>query len=249
MARNFDGRLPRQSDIPLHTLLRRRYADTQCVGNGAWELLLEGLAPWFQDASGALARANPAPIEDALMEFLASLRPLRNRRRPRRLYVAFRQADIVDAKRLSHLGNVHGMANWLDAHDELRFQPGMEGNPLQEVLSVAAMEMGLLNASHVVVVPAPGPEGASGYLLGRAREHAALVRSTAVWSDEPLDWARRASLVPVLQNERALSRWLDGLPVHAGPQGLGRTEGRALRVGLSRRGSNEEGRSQQALRG
>ncbi|MCK7592494.1 hypothetical protein [Pseudomarimonas salicorniae] len=241
MPRNFDGRLPRQPESPLHNLWHRRYADTQCVGNGAWELLLEALKPWFSSEGLLTARANPAPIEDALMEFLASLRPLRNRRRPRRLYVAYRQADILDAKRIASLGNTSGMAFWLDAHDELRFLPGMEANPLQEVLSVAAMEMGLLNASHVVIVHSPGPEGVSGYLLGRAREHAALVRSTALWSDEPLDWARRASLVPMLDSERALGRWLDGLPPQAG-----RGESRVLRAALTRRGGQEPAPTLQA---
>lgn len=238
MARNFDGRLPRQSDLSLHTQWRTRYAGTQCVGNGAWELLLEALQPCFSAEGLQSARGNPAPIEDALMEFLASLRPLRNRRRPRRVYVAYRQADIVDAKRVAQLGNTHAMAYWMDAHDELRFLPGMEGNPVQEVLSVAAMEMGLLNASHVVVVHSPGPEGISGYLLGRAREHTALVRSTALWSDEPLDWARRASLVPMLQDERALSRWLDGLPESLP---TARDEPRVVRTGMSRRQPVEAG--------
>jgi hypothetical protein len=237
MPRNFDGRLPRQSDSSLYAHWLTRYAGTQCVGNGAWELLLEALQPWFSAEGLMTARANPAPIEDALMDFLAGLRPLRNRRRPRRLYVAYRQADIIDAKRIGLAGNSGGMAYWLDAHDELRFLPGMEANPLQEVLSVAAMEMGLLNASHLVVVHSPGPEGISGYLMGRAREHAALVRSTALWSDEPLDWARRTSLVPMLQNERALGRWLEGLPPQ--PAASPERDTRRVRPALGRRSGNE----------
>ena len=239
MPRNFDGRLPRRAEPSLHALWLSRYADTQCVGNGAWELLLEALEPWFTAEGLITARANPAPIEDALMDFLASLRSLRNRRRPRRLYVAYRQADILDAKRIGSLSLTCGMAYWLDAHDELRFLPGMEGNPLQEVLSVAAMEMGLLNASHVVVVHAPGPEAISGYLLGRAREHAALVRSTALWSDQPLDWARRATLVPMLQDDRSLGRWLNGLSPQLTSQDASHGEPRAVSTTLGRRAAKE----------
>lgn len=247
MARNFDGRLARHTETPLFELWRSRYADTQCVGNAAWELLLDAVKPWFAGSSVAALRPDPAPIESALMEFLAVLRPLRNRRRPRRLYVAYRQADIVDAKRLGHLGNAQGVASWLDAHDELRFQPGMEGNPLQEVLSIAAIEMGLLNASHLVVVHAPQPEGSTGYLLGRAREHAALSGATALWSDEPMDWSRRGSLVPLLQSERMLARWLEGLPLQPSARNGERSDARLLRPGIARPAADESRRPLRAL--
>lgn len=210
MPRNFDGRLPRHPTPSLYAEWTARYRDTQCVGNGAWELLLESLQPWLGAEGLRAARSHPGPIEDALMAFLCSLRPLRNRRRPRRLYVAYRQADILDARRVAEHANRQGLAWWLDAHDELRFLPGIEANPVQEVLALAAMEMGLLNASHALIVHAPGPENVSGYLLGRAREHGALLRSTALWSAQPSDWARQGSLVPVLQDEYVLADWIDG---------------------------------------
>jgi hypothetical protein len=214
MPRNYDGRLARHPSPSLHAEWTTRYRATQCVGNGAWELLLECLRPWLCAEGLRAARSDPAPIEDALMTFLGSLRPLRNRRRPRRLFVAYRQADILEARRVAEHASRPGFAWWLDAHDELRFLPGMEGNPVQEVLALAAMEMGLLNASHALIVHAPGPECISGYLLGRAREHGALVRSTALWRGQSADSPRQASLVPMLQHAGELTDWLEGRTAH-----------------------------------
>lgn len=246
MARTFDGRLPHQTALPLYPLLRDRYAATQCVGNGAWVLLLEALAPFLEAGGRAPSPIRAALIEDALMAFLAMVRPQRTRRRPRRLYIAFRQADIDDARRLAHLGSVHGMASWLDAYDAPRLLPGLKNRLVQDVLSIAAAEMGLLNASHVLVLPAPGLEGASGYLLGRARDHAALVRSTALWSARPLDWAHHASLVPLLQTEHSLSCWLDGLPAQPDAPVPVEQRSRAQRVGMARRSGGYDGFRQRA---
>ena len=157
MARNFDWRQVRSPQAGLFERWLYRYADTQCVGAQAWMRLVESLAAQFPLDDGPAPPGRQRVQEQRLAGFLNTLRSLRKRRRPRRLYIAYHQADIVEAKRLAHLANTLGMAYWLDAYDSLRHEPGMPQQALAGTLTAASIEMGLLNCSHAVVVArAPG---------------------------------------------------------------------------------------------
>jgi hypothetical protein len=214
MARNFDWRTARTSEAPLFERWLYRYADTQCVGAQAWMRLLESLNPQFPREGAPLAGGRQRLQEPRLAAYLNTLRSLRKRRRPRRLFIAYHQADIVEAKRLAHLANMLGMAYWLEAYDSLRLEPGLQDQALAGTLTAAAIEMGLLNCSHAVVV-ARAPLGGvdwGAYQVARAREHVRLAGCHAYWLDHQDGGFDLAGLTELLHGEAALWRWLQGQP-------------------------------------
>lgn len=214
MARNFDWRQVRSPRAGLFERWLYRYADTQCVGAQAWMRLVESLAAQFPLDEGPAPAGRQRVQEQRLAGFLNTLRSLRKRRRPRRLYIAYHQADIVEAKRLAHLANTLGMAYWLDAYDSLRHEPGMPQQALAGTLTAASIEMGLLNCSHAVVVarvPGSGIDWGA-YQVARAREHVRLAGGHALWLDSHDTGFDLAGLSEVLHGDQALWRWLHGQP-------------------------------------
>lgn len=214
MARNFDWRLARSPDAGLFERWLYRYADTQCVGAQAWMRLIESLGAQFPANEGPAAAGRQRGQELRLAGFLNTLRSLRKRRRPRRLYIAYHQADAVEAKRLAHLANSLGMAFWLDAFDSLRLEPAQPPQSLIGTLTAASIEMGLLNCSHAVVVARAPRHGIDwgAYQVGRAREHVRLAGGHALWLEPHDGGFDLAGLTEVLHGDAAISRWLQGQP-------------------------------------
>ncbi|MBD8526337.1 hypothetical protein [Pseudomarimonas arenosa] len=215
MARDFDWRcLARQETQGLQGW-RDRYDDVQRVGQQEWWLLIDGLRSLEeQDRALSAHDSPPAASIDAhrqrlLSEFFAATRKLRSRRKPRRLYLAHSRRRLGAAVTCANLTHDLRFAFWLDAFEAPQLDQGACSAGLAKVLSAAALEMALLNCSHILLLDSLALDGAEwgGYLRARGMEHLPLEQRLRRMAESELGGSEQAegAAEAALRN---LSNWL-----------------------------------------
>ena len=189
MARDFDWRgSAREGQYGLQGW-RNRYDGVQRVGQLEWWMLIDGLrALEEQDRALSAHDSPPAAAIDAhrqrlLAEFYATTRKLRSRRKPKRLYVAHGRDHAAAALACAQLAHRQRFAYWLESFDAPRTDLPDMPDGLAKVLSAAALEMALLNASHVLMLDGSTADSVewAGYLRARGMEHLPLEQRLQRW--------------------------------------------------------------------
>ena len=129
--------------------LRRRFADS-ANGFRAWTDLVD-------EIERLAGRGDPPEAyRRAFDDFMKAVEPLRTQRRECRVFISHRspKPDVDYARRVAWLANRQGCGYWLDVEDPAlhRANGSLLGSPARDVLIAAIIEMGLLNASHVLAV-------------------------------------------------------------------------------------------------
>jgi hypothetical protein len=91
-----------------------------------------------------------------------------------RVFVSDRRVDVGIAERIAKLATYSGYGYWLDVHDpRLIYATGAAiPSPIKDVLIAAIIEMGLLNASHLIAAMTRNSAGYKWipYEFGRAKQ-------------------------------------------------------------------------------
>lgn len=215
MARDFDWRsLARQETQGLQGW-RDRYDAVQRVGQQEWWLLIDGLrALQEQDRALSAHDSPPAASIDAhrqrlLSEFFAATRKLRSRRKPKRLYLAHSRRRLGAAVSCANFTHDLRFAFWLDAFEAPQIETTDCSAGLAKVLSAAALEMGLLNCSHVLLLDSLALDTAewAGYLRARGMEHLPLEQRLRRLAESEIGSGQQAEADAEMAM-RNLSLWL-----------------------------------------
>lgn len=166
-----------------------------------------GSIPWRQQASVSPRdfRALATRMMDERQKMAAPTRPC--------LFVSHRQVDVKPALRIAYLACQQGFEYWLDILD-----PTLTGivAPTAEqtaTATAAAIEMALLNSSHVVAVMTLNTKGSEWvpYEYGRVKAPVAASPQAACWIDKTLTGSTLPYylyLGPRLQSESEINQWL-----------------------------------------
>lgn len=187
------------------------------LGLSAWRSFVatveEGLDR-DQDQQGATAR-----LREAFDGFLGSL-PAKPRPHPCRVFISHRMAqpDEDYARRIAWIADQKGFGFWLDVLDPTlrHLNRSAIAPPVRDLLVAAAIEIGLLNSTHVLAVMTANSAGSKWipYEYGRAKSRRLVSRQAAIWADPtnlvaPLSYGEYVSLGAILQAEREIETWLD----------------------------------------
>jgi AcrR family transcriptional regulator len=162
--------------------LERRFPD-DAIGRREWQRLVE-------DIAGLGPAAAPERHREMLERFLGRLRGSalvqRLRRPPQcRVFVSHRMVDVAVAEQIAWLAHRQGLGYWLDVHDPQLRQANASPlpSPAQEILIAAIIEMGLLNATHVIAAMTINAAGSKWipYEYGRAKDATLHSAQAAVW--------------------------------------------------------------------
>lgn len=215
MARDFDWRSSARQDMQGLQGWRDRYDSVQRVGQQEWWLLIDGLRALEEQDRALSAHASPpaasidADRQRLLSEFFAATRKLRSRRKPKRLYLAHSRRRLGAAVSCANLTHELRFAFWLDAFEAPQFDGDQCSAGLAKVLAAAALEMGLLNCSHVLLLDSINLEAAewSGYLRARGMEHLPLEQRLRRLSESEVGGGEQAESDAEVAM-RNLSSWL-----------------------------------------
>jgi hypothetical protein len=135
-----------------------------------------------------------------------------------RVFVSHRGTtrDTAFAERIAFLAVSAGYEYWLDIHDPalsfLNNGPPIQ-SPAREVLIAAIIEIGLLNASHVIAVLTDQSAGSQWipYEFGRAKQRLIFASRSATWLEPTLQMKTCGEyiyLAAMNQNENDIDQWL-----------------------------------------
>lgn len=135
-----------------------------------------------------------------------------------RVFVSHRGTarDTAFAERIAFLAVNAGYEYWLDIHDPtlhfINTSPLIQ-SPTRDVLIAAIIEMGLLNASHVIAVMTDDSAGSKWipYEFGRAKQRLIVSSRSAIWLEPTMQASACGEYVHLgvmNGNETDIKRWL-----------------------------------------
>jgi len=184
-----------------------RFPD-KSIGLDAWKLLVD-----------TIAQSRPlsdVQCEQALDKFLQRAIAAAASRRECRVFISHRQADVAFAERIAYLASTARYGYWLDVHNPTLKAAGGRADipsPQKEFLLAAIIEIGLLNASHVIAAITPHSPGSKWipYELGRATDRLLRPSNSAVWLHPHAtdgDYGEYILLGTITKSEGDISTWL-----------------------------------------
>ena len=189
--------------------LERRFVDSS-IGWPEWNRLVRDLS----NLGGPSPTDCQAVFDVFLQRAAAAQAPS-----PRecRVFVSHRGTprDTAFAERIAFLATRAGYEYWLDIHEPtLRFtnkDPAIQ-SPARDVLIAAIIEMGLLNASHVIAVMTDESAGSKWipYEFGRAKQRLIFSSCSATWLEPTMltTCGEYVHLGVMNGNENDIDEWL-----------------------------------------
>jgi hypothetical protein len=181
---------------------------------------LPGYGPWRQ-----LVAEISRPPESYGGAFDAFLANLDNEPRPDPptccLFVSHRRSDVKDALRIASRATLAGYEYWLDIHDPtlIWLNGAAIPSPAKDILLAVAIEIGLLNSTHVIAMHTQhsiGPQHTIlskwiPYELGRAKARRIRSEQAACWFDQqtqPSACGEYVYLVVHTRTDPEIDHWL-----------------------------------------
>lgn len=152
------------------------------------------------------------PPEEALFHIVEQRRHCVRPPRPR-VFVSHRQSDVGLAKQIAYEVCTEGFEFWLDVFDP-NLAAAMNAPPPVRSYAVAiAIEMGLLNSTHVIAVMTKNIAGSQWvpYEYGRVKDPTPVALQAASWIDFSFPTAKFPEyllLGPELKSKAQLDAWL-----------------------------------------
>jgi hypothetical protein len=188
----------------------------QTIGRLAWQQLVDQLAV-------RAAGFSPAALRQIFEQFLQQAgapTPVPVWRQCR-VFVSHRRSDVKLAERIAWLATQAGYGYWLDVHDPVLSYMGTQGqaipSPIRDVLIAAIIEIGLLNASHVIAVMSAQSAGSKWipYEFGRAKDRRMHSPNAASWIHPGVtlaDCGEYVQLAEITSTENEILGWLNATP-------------------------------------
>ena len=183
------------------------------------ELVL-GREPW-RELVKEVSAGPPEDYSEAFDNFLAKLDRLPRSNPPTCcLFVSHRRSDVKDAQRIASIATHAGYEYWLDIHDPMlnRLNGAAIPSPAKDILLAAAIEIGLLNSTHVIAMHTQhsiGPHITLSkwipYELGRAKARQIRSDQAACWFDQQTQPSACGEYVYLVVHTRAdseIDNWL-----------------------------------------
>ena len=193
-ARGLQGRFPSNS-----------------IGEQPWRRLVE-------DIENLRGGAPPEAYHSIFDRFLTSADSLRHRWPPHdecRLFISHRRNDVAEARDIAAIAKQEKYGYWLDVEDPVLQYANNSPiqSPAREILIASAIEIGLLNCSHVIGVMTSHTHGSKWvpYELGRAKQRMVYSRFSATWVDSQQtehDCGEYIHLAVINRSHQEVRNWL-----------------------------------------
>ena len=181
-----------------------------------------GREPW-RELVEEVSDGPPEDYSEVFDTFLAKLDRLARPNPPTCcLFVSHRRSDVKDAQRIASRATQAGYEYWLDIHDPtlIRLNGAAIPSPAKDILLAAAIEIGLLNSTHVIAMHTQhsiGPQHTIlskwiPYELGRAKARQIRSDQAACWFDQqtqPSVCGEYVYLVVHTRTESEIDNWLN----------------------------------------
>ena len=171
--------------------------------------LFERFPDWIEGYE--LLQGSRAPEE--LLRALAEARSQRPRPPRPRVFVSHRQPDVGLAKQIAHAACMQSFDYWLDVFDPNLDAAMNAPSPIRSLAIAIAIEIGLLNSTHVIAVMTKDTPGSQWvpYEYGRVKEPTPVTLQAASWIASTFPHTKFPEyllLGPVLTTSQDLDAWL-----------------------------------------
>jgi hypothetical protein len=196
--------------------LGERFPD-QTIGRDAWRQLVDRLHGIRGAGPGQLDIQLPQAFEQFMQQAQTAAQLVRPGLPECRVFVSHRQvqADVDIAERIAYRATLRGYGYWLDVHNPtLKYLDGSSiPRPIKDVLIAAIIEIGLLNASHIIAAMTPHSAGSKWipYEFGRAKHKSVHSIFSASWISpgmSTMDCGEYIYLASITKTEDDIDSWL-----------------------------------------
>jgi hypothetical protein len=198
--------------------LSQRY-DSDIRGHSQWQALVQAVKEAGERQSGSGLELYQA--FDDFLESIARLPPLACAAECR-VFVSHRRADLFYAECIAEIAAAERYGYWLDVEDPiLKFAGGPSiQSPARELLIAGAIEIALINVTHLVAVMTVHTQGSKWvpYEIGRARQRLLYSPRSAVWLEPntPLNnCGEYVHLGRITNSKRDIEDWLSSTQCRA----------------------------------